>query len=214
MKNFKVDGRGLDCPKPLLRTKEALEQEDFDTITVLVGNVPARENVLRFLKHSEMEGIEWRDMGNDEYSISAIRGKEGASSASGKDDRPSGQSAAPAPRADEAAGKTVLIASSRMGMGKKELGSLLMKGYIYTLTQLDVPPRCIIFMNTGVKLTLQDSESLDDLRSLEEKGVKMLVCGTCLDFLNVRDQMKIGMISNMYEIASELHAPGELISFT
>ena len=212
MKKFKVDARGLDCPKPLLRTKQALEQEDFETITVLVGNVPARENILRFLGHSGMKNIEWSELGNDEFSISAIRGEE--SSASETDDKPAIKPVKLSPQSSEAAGKTVLIASSRMGFGKEELGRLLLKGYVYTMTQLDIPPRCIVLMNEGVKLSLQDSESLEDLKSLVGKGVKLLVCGTCLDFLNVRDEMKVGVISNMYEIASELHAPGELISLT
>lgn len=213
MKNYKVDARGLDCPKPLLRTKQALEKEEFDTITVLVGNVPARENVLRFLNHSGMEGVEWQELGKEEFSISAARGGEIAPPSPGKAEENSGKDPA-APKEGSASGKTVLIASARMGTGEKGLGSLLMKGYVYTLTQLDVPPRCVIFMNSGVKLSLQDSESLDDLKTLEEKGVKLLVCGTCLDFLNVREQMGVGVISNMYEIASELHAPGELISLT
>ncbi len=208
MKKFEIDARGLDCPKPLLRTKQALEQETFDTLNILVDNVPARENVLRFLKHSGMDGIEYRELGNDEFSISAVRTEESLAA-----DAPlSCPSAEPMNR--EASGKTVLIASTRIGMGKKELGRLLMKGYIYTLAQLDVPPRCVIFMNTGVKLTLGDSESLDDLKSLDARGVKILVCGTCLDFLSVRDQMKIGVISNMYDIASELHAPGDVLNFT
>ena len=207
MKKFKVDARGLDCPKPLLRTKTALEQEEFDTITVLVSTVPARENIIRFLKHSNLESVEWRELEDGEFSISAIRGE-------GSETEQSSPSAPAQENKQEASGKTVLIASSCMGTGKKELGKLLMKGYIYTLTQLDELPRCVIFMNTGVKLTLEGSESLEDLKVLEEKGVDLKVCGTCLDFLNVREQMKIGTISNMYDIASQLHSPGDVVSFS
>lgn len=215
MKKFKIDARGLDCPKPLLRTKEAIAREDFDVISVKVSNAAAKENILRFLGHSGFSSIEARELENGEYSISGIKGSAGEEAA----EEGSAASAAPEKNATggeaaAAAGCTVLIASDRMGMGKKELGKLLLKGYVYTLTQLDTPPDCLIFMNTGVKLTLDDSDSLDDLKALEEKGTRLMVCGTCLDFLEVRSRMKIGLVSNMYDIAGELHGPAKVITLT
>jgi len=213
MKKFEIDARDLACPKPLLRTKQAIETEEFEMLTVLVSNVPARENVTRFLSHAGFQSVS--SSGSEESGeirITAVRGDLKDSS-----DEP----ARSAPRQGmmpavtvHAGGKTVLVASDRIGMGKKELGRLLLKGYIYTLTQFDTPPRCLIFMNTGVKLTLDDSDSLEDLKILAEKGVEILVCGTCLDYLNVRERMMVGRISNMYEIAGMLHGNSGVISFT
>ena len=213
MKKFEIDARDLACPKPLLRTKQAIENEDFDALTVLVSNVPARENVTRFLNHAGFLSVS--SSGTEESGeirITAVRGDRNNTGS---------ESAAPAPRQEEesaetadAGGKTVLIASDRIGMGKKELGRLLLKGYVYTLTQFDTPPGCLVFMNTGVKLTLDDSDSLDDLKILAEKGVEILVCGTCLDYMNVRERLAVGRISNMYEIAGMLHENRGVISFT
>jgi len=213
MKKFEIDARDLACPKPLLRTKQAIETEDFEELTVLVSNIPARENVTRFLNHAGFQSIS--SNGTEEsnlITITAIRGeKEISDSDSDKKEHPQIEEKW---TSEKPGGKTVLIASNRIGMGKKELGRLLLKGYIYTLTQFEHLPACLIFMNTGIKLTLDDSDSLDDLKVLAERGVEILVCGTCLDYMNVREKMVIGQISNMYEIAEKLHGNNEVISFT
>jgi selenium metabolism protein YedF len=211
MKEYKLDARGLDCPKPLLRTKQVISDQKFDRLTVLVGNEPARENIMRFLKHMKFQDIHWETTGVEgEFSISSVPGL-----ANQEDSVPETEKAEIPPIIPATGGgNTVLIASERIGMGKKDLGGLLMKGYIYTLTQIEIPPAYLIFMNTGVNLTLDDSESLEDLRVLEGRGVSLLVCGTCLDYLNAGDRLQIGQISNMYEIAERLHSNTGVLTFT
>ncbi|WP_168203529.1 sulfurtransferase-like selenium metabolism protein YedF [Oceanispirochaeta crateris] len=212
MKEYKLDARGLACPKPLLRTKQVISDQVFDSLTVLVSNEAARENVLRFLNHIGFQDISWKaGEAEGEFSISS---KPGEKSLPEKTNPESRGTTIPERNPEPASGKTVLIASTRIGLGDDDLGRLLMKGYIYTLTQLETPPSCLIFMNAGVTLALDDSESLEDIKILEGKGVHVLVCGTCLDFLKVGDRLQTGQISNMYEIAEKLHAPAGVLTLT
>ena len=106
--------------------------------------------------------------------------------------------------AGSAAGATVLVASDRLGRGADELGALLIKGFIYALAEADVPPRRIIFMNAGVRLSTEGSPSLPDLVRLSGRGVEILSCGTCLDYYGVKEKLSVGRISNMYEISAFL----------
>jgi hypothetical protein len=62
-----------------------------------------------------------------------------------------------------------------------------------------------------VKLATQDSEVLDDLKNLATTGVEMLVCGTCANFFNIKDQIAVGIISNMYDIAGAMSRAGRLV---
>ncbi|MDC7231832.1 MAG: sulfurtransferase-like selenium metabolism protein YedF [Spirochaetales bacterium] len=213
MKKFEIDARKLDCPKPLLRTKKALAEEDFNLLTVLVDNVPARENVCRFLKHSGFTP-QWSEQDGDFLITVQREDSADSDAAAGKPEKSAAEVTSPSPQAEAPGGKTVLIASNRIGLGEKELGKLLLKGYLYTLTQLDEMPGTLIFMNSGVKTCLDDSDSLEDLRLLESRGVEILVCGTCLEFIGVRERLGVGRVSNMYEITSSLHGPAGVISFT
>ncbi len=77
-----------------------------------------------------------------------------------------------------------------------------MRMFFYTLTQGDELPGTILFMNAGVKLPTLDAQVAEHLNALQERGVKVLVCGTCLNFYGLADQLKAGTVSNMYDIVS------------
>lgn len=98
----------------------------------------------------------------------------------------------------------VVIASATMGEGDPELGRLLMKGYIYALTQLDTLPKTLLFYNGGAALTCEGSASLEDLKSLEAQGVQILTCGTCLNHYGLTEQLAVGGVTNMYDIVEKL----------
>jgi peroxiredoxin family protein len=70
----------------------------------------------------------------------------------------------------------------------------------------------MIFINSGVRLTSEGSEVLETLKSLSETGVEILSCGTCLDFYGLKEKVKVGMISNMYDIVQSLMEADRLIS--
>lgn len=204
-----IDARGLACPQPVILTKKALEH--CDSLTVRVDNIAALENVKRMAKSqncrvtvSQAQDGTWileltRESGAKEVEegselqdiVCDVAGKE--------ESEPS------------LSGPSVIVISSDcMGQGDDELGRLLMRGFFHTLPQLDRRPDMIIFYNTGVKLTVKGSEVLEDIGQLEQAGVEILVCGTCLNFFNLTDQLSAGKISNMYDIADALTTAGRL----
>ncbi|MFP4199704.1 MAG: sulfurtransferase-like selenium metabolism protein YedF, partial [Halanaerobium sp.] len=105
--------------------------------------------------------------------------------------------------------KIYLIASDTMGEGERELGQILIKGFISTIKELDPLPERIIFINAGVKLAVKE-DIIFYLKELEEKGVEILLCGTCVDYYGLQEEVEIGEISNMFEIADSLNR-GEVV---
>jgi selenium metabolism protein YedF len=199
-----LDARGLACPEPVVRTKKALEEGGFESLNVIVDNVAARENVLRFASYSgcAVSGVDEKD---GVFTLHLEPGKAGASASPSQSAaaavQPGSASCLPP---EEAAGATVFLSSDRIGQGDEGLGALLMRGFIYALAESDLPPKRLVFMNSGVKLAVEGSESLENLRRLAEAGVEILACGTCLDFYKIKEKLAVGRVSNMYEIAGFL----------
>jgi selenium metabolism protein YedF len=193
-----VDCRGLACPQPVIQTKKAMAEAD--TVTTIVDNDIAKMNVSRMAsKEGYAVEVEERDDGTYLH-IS----REGA--------MPEG-AVAPAPMAERAAGPTVVLVPSHvMGRGDEELGGILIRSFLHTLNQVEPLPATIIFINTGVKLTVEGSPVLEDLQGLEQRGVGILSCGTCLGYFELKEKLAVGEISNMYTIAETLLAAGNVLS--
>ena len=98
----------------------------------------------------------------------------------------------------------VVIDSDKMGDGDEEFSKTLLKGFIYALSSQDIPPAKIIFYNTGVKMTTQGSESIEDLKVLANAGAKIYSCGACLNNYGLTEKLLIGEVTNMYDIAGYL----------
>ncbi len=195
-----VDCRGLNCPEPVLRTKRALEEEPSAAINVIVDNETARENVQRFAR-SKGRKTEWLEKENTFHiAIGADAAGETAVKTGNLEDVPSKES------------PVILISTNQLGQGSSELGLLLMRNFIYTLTKRDDLPRAIVFMNSGVRLSIAGSTVIDELEELNSKGVTILVCGTCLDYYELKDEHKAGLVSNMYDIADLLLAAEKVIT--
>ena len=113
----------------------------------------------------------------------------------------------------ETSAKSVInISSNKMGAGDDDLGDILMQSFINTLIQLVPLPSTIILYNAGVLLCTKDSPVLDSLNALETKGVNILLCGTCVDFYNIKDNIAAGKISNMYTIVETLNNSDKIIN--
>ena len=197
-----VDAKGLACPEPVILAKKALDAHD--QVTVLVDNATALENVRRLASVSGC-AVDVTEDPAGIFRIDIRKGKAGASTTSSEcahTDVAPQASAGPA---------ICVIASSAMGCGNDELGEMLMKAFIHTVAELTRLPNVMIFYNTGVKLASLDSAALDDLRALEEKGVKLLLCGTCVNFFSLSGKTGVGTISNMYDIAGALSTAGRII---
>jgi selenium metabolism protein YedF len=102
--------------------------------------------------------------------------------------------------------KVVVITSDRMGSDNEGLGRLLMKNFLYSLARNTDRPSLVFFANDGVRLTCDGSESIDDLRLLVEDGVAVQSCGTCLDFLHLKQSLAVGALGKMHDLVSAMLA--------
>ncbi|OHE30151.1 MAG: hypothetical protein A3J94_03190, partial [Syntrophus sp. RIFOXYC2_FULL_54_9] len=105
----------------------------------------------------------------------------------------------------------VILSDNRMGRGDDALGDILIRSFIHTLLQLKPLPATIICYNAGVKLTARDSATRGDLQQLEKDGADILVCGTCVNYFGLGDQIAVGHISNMYDIAETMAGAARLV---
>jgi len=191
--NKEVDARGLNCPIPVIQTKKALESLREGSVRTIVDNETAKENISKLAK-----SMDYR------YTISENRGEftiDIFKEMKYREMRIMDLEIDPVPTSD----LVVMISKDYMGEGSHELGRMLMKGYLYTLTEVVPMPKVLIFINSGVKLTCAGSESLTNLRKLEENGVEILSCGTCLDYFNLKSMLMVGGITNMYTIVGHLN---------
>ena len=190
-----LDTRGLACPEPVIRTRQALAEGGFDLLEVVVDDPSALENVVRFAGYARaaVESVTAQD------GVSRIRIRPGAGSLPGAEAVPEALPAA-LPTI-EPGGATVFIPAAGIGAGDETLAGMLMRGFLY---EGEAAPRRIILMNGGVRLAIEGSESLGNLRRLADRGVEILACGACLEFFQLQGALAVGRVSNMYEIAGLL----------
>lgn len=208
-----VNAMGDICPIPVVKTKKALgELNGSGEIEVLVDNETAVKNVTKMAKSSGALA-ESEQLGEKQYRVLITVGEAAAEQL--KDAQGAGTK--PQTQPDDAAGcrtclgTVVAVGSDRMGEGSEELGHILIKSFLFALTQLDDLPDKILFYNGGAKLTIEGSESLEDLKTLEEQGVEIMTCGTCLDYYGIKDKLAIGSVTNMYSIVETLQSAVSVI---
>lgn len=195
----KVDCRGLACPQPVINTKKALESLDWGTVVTLVDNDTARENVTLFARNAGYKAeVEKTGEG---YRIIITKGNGGTPSAVRDIE------------AEERQRPMVyLVTSNVLGQGSPDLGQVLMKSLMVTLTEMDPPPRALLFLNTGVMLTCQGSPVLEQLQKLSSGGTVIISCGTCLDYYKVKEKLETGRIGNMLDINGYLSGDAKVIT--
>jgi selenium metabolism protein YedF len=192
-----VDARGLACPQPVIRTRDALNAGN--AVTTIVDNETSQHNVTRM---AEKAGFAVRAEKRDDGIYPDIRRPDMTL-----------QPAAPPAAVATVGGPLVLtVPGEFMGRGDEELGQILVRGFFHTLGEVQPLPDTIIFLNSGVKLVVTGSPVLDDLRALSEQGIILLACGTCLGHYGLKDQVAVGEISNMYAIAETLLNAGKVVS--
>lgn len=209
-----VNAMGDICPIPVVKTKKALgELNGPGEIEVLVDNETAVKNVTKMAKSSGASAAA-EQLGEKQYRVLITVGEAAAemleSSRSGKAQQEQSQTET-ASGCRSCIGTVVAVGSDRMGEGSEELGHILIKSFIFALTQLDDLPDKILFYNGGAKLTIEGSESLEDLKTLEEQGVEIMTCGTCLDYYGIKDRLAIGSVTNMYSIVETLQGAAGVI---
>jgi selenium metabolism protein YedF len=110
--------------------------------------------------------------------------------------------------------KQLLIITDSLGRGSDELGRILMKNFIYSVARNDDKPAAIMLMNEGVRLACEGSDSIDDLKLLAEYGVALRVCGTCLDFLHVKDTLAVGEVGTMPDTVAAVLGPNDIVTIS
>jgi selenium metabolism protein YedF len=108
--------------------------------------------------------------------------------------------------------KTFWIVTDRIGNGDEELGALLMRSFLYSLSRAESKPARVLFGNAGVRLACAGSDSLDDLRLMVENGVVVKSCGTCLDFMGLKDALEVGEVGDMTGLVGALSSDGDTVT--
>jgi selenium metabolism protein YedF len=199
-----IDVRDLACPGPVLKLRDLLNAGERE-ITMHVADELCRSNVTRFAasRNAETE-VEDRDDGTFVVTISAGEDSNGSRA---------GEEAFMVSEVSETASgpRVVQITAGTMGSGDDELGALLLRSFLKTQAELERKPDAIIFYNDGVKLCCEGSYLLDDLRGLEAAGVEIIACGTCLNYFELADQLQVGRVTDMLEIAGRLADAGSIV---
>ncbi|HSQ90111.1 sulfurtransferase-like selenium metabolism protein YedF [Romboutsia sp.] len=193
---IEIDARGLACPKPVINTKKELDKLQDGIILVTVDNSIAKENILKLSKSLNCEA----KITKEEEDLIVIEIKKGKNVII--EDK----------KDNELEDKCIFISSDKMGEGNDELGEVLIKGFIYTLTEAKPYPKYIVFVNSAVKLTAQNKSTIENLKVLEECGVEILSCGTCLDYYNLKETLQVGSVTNMYNIVDIMKNSSQTIS--
>ncbi|RJX25773.1 MAG: sulfurtransferase-like selenium metabolism protein YedF [Dethiobacter sp.] len=208
-----VDNRSLSCPQPVINTKKALEEllknsiAEF-TLVSIVDNDSAAENVTRFARKAGYH-IEAQ---KKEDGIYVIINKHPEAAALEKESVLEAEEHYFC-RDDPNAEETVFVVSSAtLGQGEEELGKILMHSFIYALKEAASLPSKLLFLNSGVFLTAKGSPVLEDLKQLQEKGVEIFSCGTCLDYYHLKDKLEVGKITNMYDIVDYINEAARCIN--
>ena len=194
-----VDCRGLACPGPVLKSKKAIEAGNLNELIVLVDNEAAKQNVSRFLESQNFQVTEKEE--GDNFHITGIK-KDGE--------------AFEIPVAKEPVAERqkimVMVANDCMGHGDDELAEKLMVSFLKTLKEMGEELWRLVFVNNGVKLTIDDSVVLSDLKMIEDQGTHILVCGTCLNHFDLMEKKQIGETTNMLDIVTAMQLADKVIS--
>ena len=191
--------RGLACPQPVLRTKHFVESNpQILEFTVVVDNAASAQNVVRFVE-SQGFSASLQQMGTD-FEIKAVKPEETSGKVAGKEHATSNE-------------KTlVLITKNTVGSGDDVLGAGLMLNFLNTLNEMGKALWRLVFLNSGVKLTIEGAETLPGIQHLEAQGVSVLVCGTCLNHFKLLEQKRVGETTNMLDIVTSLQLADKVIS--
>ncbi len=202
-----VDARGLACPHPVILAKKAIVENE--AVTVLVDNPIAAENIRRLAEKTAC-GFSVADKGGGILEIALTR--KGVTGVRPVDSEVKAEELSYTSAPEKGLGPFVVVLSdNHMGRGDDVLGDVLIRSFIHTLLQLKPPPDTIICYNAGVKLAAKDSAVLDDLQQLAQAGVDILVCGTCVNYFALGEQIAVGHISNMYDIAETMAGASRLL---
>jgi len=199
-----IDARGLACPAPVLQTKATLQEQNPASVKIIVDNAASQQNVQRFLESQGFQTTLEHD-GTD-FAVTGTCVSAPAEQV---------QSPAAQPAAEQQTEEKkimVMCATDRIGFGDDELGLALMANFLRTLKEMGNELWRLVFVNNGVKLTIDGSEVLEDLKEYEKGGLNILVCGTCLNHFSLMERKQVGETTNMLDIVTAMQLADKVIS--
>ena len=213
----KIDARGKQCPLPVIEARKAvLSLHEQGEVEILVDNEIAVQNISKMASSQKLD-FHSEKIAQDHYqvvivvkkSVGMIKGTEKGIEKTAEEKKESrDEMCFPDQRKDR---MVVILSSNEMGSGDEALGKLLMKGYVFALTQLEILPQTVLLYNSGAYLSIRGADTLEDLKSLEAQGVEILTCGTCLNHYQIADKLAVGEVTNMYVIAQKMAEADKLI---
>lgn len=203
MQNIVVNAVGEQCPIPVVKATRALrEMTEPGTLEVHVDNEIAVQNLTRMAAGHHLASRAEK-IGEREFVVTVeVTAPMG--------DTPV-EEPEPACVPDQRGDLVVAVDTDAMGRGSDELGRTLIKGFLFAVSQLPQLPKTILFYNGGAKLTVEGSDSLEDLKNMEAQGVEILTCGTCLNFYGLTEKLAVGGVTNMYVIAEKMLGAGNVV---
>ena len=229
---MRLDERGKQCPLPVIEAKKALEKaEPGSVVEVVVDNEIAVQNLKKLALHKGLDSLSekvserkimvkiWAGVKEKAEQVreNAEQAKERAEQARESAEQEKENAEQAEKESIKCAldcrekGLVLVLASDEMGQGDAVLGRLLMKGFVYAVTQQDKLPETVLLFNGGAKLSCQGSDSLEDLKELEAQGVEILTCGTCLNHYGIAEKLLVGNVTNMYEIVEKMTGAKKIV---
>jgi len=201
MNIVKVNAIGENCPIPVVKAKKAIDAlTESAVVEISVDNEIAVQNVTKMVSQKNLEST-YEKVSENHFIIKVQCGEV-------VENKITEEVVCTVEKEEK---MVVVLSSDKMGEGDEELGKVLIKGFVYAITQLDKYPKAVLLYNSGVKLSAEGSDSIADLKILEEHGVEILNCGTCLNFYNLQDKLQVGKVTNMYSIVEELAGATNII---
>ena len=201
-----IDVMGKPCPIPVIEARKALAKQGVSRVLVKVDNIVAVQNIEK-MANGLGYGFSYAENAKDSYEVTITGGGEDAPRQNAEQSPPEA-----AQGGASSGGLVVVIGKNAMGDGAEELGKILIKGFIYSLTELPTPPEFLIFLNSGAYLTSDGANVTDDLKKLEGRGTKVLTCGTCSNYYKLQDKLVVGSITDMYGITEKMAGAANVIN--
>jgi len=200
-----LDARGKTCPMPVIETMKVLSQlHEGDSLEVAVDNYIAVQNLTKMANQKKLP-VSAEKIDETHYRVTVNMISSGDDRLIEKAEK---QVCIPDSRTNDV---VIALSSDKMGEGDEKLGRVLMKGFIYALTEQEQLPQAILLYNTGAYLSAEGSDSLADLKLLEAQGTEILTCGTCLNHYGLSDKLGAGSVTNMYTIVEKLMQASKVV---
>ncbi|MBB5347846.1 sulfurtransferase-like selenium metabolism protein YedF [Desulfoprunum benzoelyticum] len=198
-----IDCRGMNCPEPVLQTRQAMAAGAPEGLAVIVDNEGSKDNVERFAR-SQGCTTTVTVLADGQYRVEISGITAGAAST---EVDPAVLTCPPT-----TIGPVCIIPADSMGRGSEELGWALLQNYVKTLRELSPLPSRIFFYNGGVKIVATDNKAVEAVIEMERRGVEIWACGTCLEYFHLEKDLKVGRITNMFDIVNTMATAARVIS--